>query len=1485
MKNYRHHKLAITMLVMTILQGCLTGLFVPSKLYALTAAPELLITEIVAASGGSNQAYEYVEIYNHTSQEINLNNYKLRYYSASPYTTFANEWTFVNKTIAPRSAMVLWLQKFDNLNNPSGPNSLADFNSNYGAALSQDQLYPVKLTTSGQGLHDTAKRRITLANVSGTIVVSAYINDGAADGIKDKGIVYSYPGSGIEMTKVANSQTATPGSLINGQIPGPNPPAGVTAQPSDQSVTLSWTANEEANIASYKVYQQGAAQPATVTDTIYRVTGLINETEYKFRVTAVDTNGNESAGSSIAAAIPQLIVDTTPPEQPTGLTASTGLGTVGLSWSPNHENDIAGYRVFMDGALLTTVSAATYRTQLASLTPGRAYPFQLTALDKAGNESVKSAAVRAVPDTAPVPALLITELVPDTDNHYTGYDAFEYVELYNNSLEAIDLKGYTLKLESSDPAKSWQQSIEQTAVLRPKQTVVLWTRKAELAHLDKEAFNRNFYASYMAKYAAEDSIIFVDGVSGLINSGKQTVVLQDAEGKETVRASYNDSATDVKTNTSIVFSYPVDGTNRMRKTEAKAVPTPGQLISGQLAAIPGSDVQPPAVPSGVEAAAGNGQVTLSWSPNTELDLAAYRIYRNGKPELEVPLGQRQAIVSMLTGNVDYSFTLSAVDIYGNESPQSIAVHAVPGHQSITQQDRSEAVDTALFPDFWNMSQPGLVVPGLVEDVVPQGMAYDKEKDWLLISNYREDGRPSTLSVIDAKTNRMIKSLNLYQENNTPYTGHAGGVAISRSNVWIASGSYLYRIPLETIVQAENQDQVSFADKILTPTRASLAAYHNGVLWVGEYYEEPGYPTDSSHKLMNRDQEMYGAWLAGYKLDDVSDRPAPDHPSVNDALVPDYILSIPGNIQGVDVLDDQIILTQSFTRAKGSSLVRYKQPLGQVPDTTVSLGQYPVPVWFLDSQSRIESNGELAAPPMAEGVVDREGKLYVLFESGANAYRTTALQPLDRVQVLDLSVWKGYGNISIQGAPNVLVQGTEAQLHALQNKGNAPAVDVTSDTVFTSSNPSAALVSAQGWLTAAAPGSTVITATYGGRSSEARVSVHAKHRSNNPSSGTTGVMIPEPASAGEAPNVGNQTMLQPEDGVVDQDRATVMLTGNQRAVVLPGTLLENKQLQLANDKVSLMFSKETLQSIRTQLGTAGGTVQDTKLFFQLKWLDADSRMESFMLASQINHAQISAASEIMDVSLSLQAKNGQIPVSVSDQPIAAIFQVSGKANPALLGVYRILDDGKLQYVGGRMKDGSMEVSIDAFGSYAVLEYNKAYNDLPADHWASAAIKELTARHIVQGTSDGQFSPDGYITRAEFTALLARGLGLRAQGGKAFFTDVPSDAWYADPVAASVEAGIIRGEGEGTFEPEGKVTREQMAAMLVRACEVRTGQKEGGSREGASFADESQISTWARPYARSAVQWGLMNGKEADRLDPRSFATRAESAQVIWNLLHK
>src|SRR5690606_28560600 len=129
----------------------------------------------------------------------------------------------------------------------------------------------------------------------------------------------------------------------------------------------------------------------------------------------------------------------------------------------------------------------------------------------------------------------------------------------------------------------------------------------------------------------------------------------------------------------------------------------------------------------------------------------------------------------------------------------------------------------------------------------------------------------------------------------------------------------------------------------------------------------------------------------------------------------------------------------------------------------------------------------------------------------------------------------------------------------------------------------------------------------------------------------------------------------------------------------------------------------------------------------------------------------------------------------------------------------------------------------------------------------AVKVLTAKHIVTGVSDTHFQPNKSITRAEFAALIVRTLGLKASGA-AVFSDVEDSKWYAEPIAAAFEAGIISGRNEGTFAPNDEITREEMAIIIVKAYEAKT--KLQTSEGNNDFVDGDAVSSWAQEYVNAA-----------------------------------
>jgi hypothetical protein len=154
-------------------------------------------------------------------------------------------------------------------------------------------------------------------------------------------------------------------------------------------------------------------------------------------------------------------------------------------------------------------------------------------------------------------------------------------------------------------------------------------------------------------------------------------------------------------------------------------------------------------------------------------------------------------------------------------------------------------------------------------------------------------------------------------------------------------------------------------------------------------------TPESHHMTARDGKKHLAWVAGYKLTSEDTIDETDMPEATGIPVPQYLLSIPDEIQGMDVVGDDIYLSASYGLAAASRLYSYKLSLNEAPHAMVeNLGEKSVPLWFLDS---VNEQSTMKMPPMSEGVMGKDGSLYVLFESAAQAYRAG---PMDKVYMLD-----------------------------------------------------------------------------------------------------------------------------------------------------------------------------------------------------------------------------------------------------------------------------------------------------------------------------------------------------------------------------------------------------------------------------------------------------------------------------------------------------
>ena len=126
------------------------------------------------------------------------------------------------------------------------------------------------------------------------------------------------------------------------------------------------------------------------------------------------------------------------------------------------------------------------------------------------------------------------------------------------------------------------------------------------------------------------------------------------------------------------------------------------------------------------------------------------------------------------------------------------------------------------------------------------------------------------------------------------------------------------------------------------------------------------------------------------------------------------------------------------------------------------------------------------------------------------------------------------------------------------------------------------------------------------------------------------------------------------------------------------------------------------------------------------------------------------------------------------------------------------------------------------------------------------------------------------------------GSPAASGTSTFSDVTSGTWYYDAVVWSAANGIVNGVAEGVFDPNGQITREQMAAMLYRYAEF-AGKATDSIQPLVAFGDADSVSDWAVSAVAWAVDNGYITGKPGNLLDPQGLASRAEATVIVNRFL--
>ena len=270
--------------------------------------------------------------------------------------------------------------------------------------------------------------------------------------------------------------------------------------------------------------------------------------------------------------------------------------------------------------------------------------------------------------------------------------------------------------------------------------------------------------------------------------------------------------------------------------------------------------------------------------------------------------------------------------------------------------------------------------------------------------------------------------------------------------------------------------------------------------------------------------------------------------------------------------------------------------------------------------------------------------------------------------------------------------------------------------------------------------------------------------------------------------------------------------------------------------------------------------------------------------------------IVSLSLSVDGKttawnnpNTPVTVTIPYTPTAEELK-----NPKGITVWYIDGSGKLTEMSGAKYDPvtkNVVFTTTHFSFYAVGYMTPVpasvakFTDVLPGAWYYDAVTFIANKGITSGTGEGKYSPDATLTRGQFIVMLMRAYGIEADANP---TDNFSDAgntYYTGYLAAAKRLGISGGVGSNMFAPGKQITRQEMFTLLYNTLKAIGKLPQGNvGKPLSSFSDAGQIALWAKDAMALMSETGIIGG-DGGKLSPTNATTRAEMAQVLYNLLTK
>lgn len=314
------------------------------------------------------------------------------------------------------------------------------------------------------------------------------------------------------------------------------------------------------------------------------------------------------------------------------------------------------------------------------------------------------------------------------------------------------------------------------------------------------------------------------------------------------------------------------------------------------------------------------------------------------------------------------------------------------------------------------------------------------------------------------------------------------------------------------------------------------------------------------------------------------------------------------------------------------------------------------------------------------------------------------------------------------------------------------------------------------------------------------------------------------------------------------------------IEIPADSMDNIATQAAGQELSITMENKKASEVVAAVG-ADKIKEETGL--EGKALENVSIVEVTIKAGEKTVTSFGGKK----ISLSLPAENGQ---------------VAGKNYKVLA----ISADGTMELMTGVcvVENGKKVVKVTSahLTTFVVTgeEVNNPFKDVSASDYFFDPVLWAVEKNVTSGKTEDTFAPFDGCTRAQMVTFLWRAAGSPWASANAHFSDVAEGAYYADAVEWAIAAGITKGVSETKFNPDGSVTREQLAAFIYRYAQDKGQGFTGAWMFLLDYDDASQVSEWADEAMHWCVMNNIVTGTTAKTLSPAGEANRAQIVTMLY-----